>query len=194
MNNSMLITFGLILVLDNTAIFLWTSDVRTIATPYSGITFQILGIRLPLIGLGMLGVTLIVILALHLFLNRTLLGKSIRATAEHWEAANLVGINIDRTYLISCCISISLAGVAGTGTAVMYSISPGSGLEWLLIAMVVLVLAGMGNIKEVFLAGLLLGILEQVSVYFVGGHYRVVVGLVLFVSILILRPKGLFVR
>ncbi|MFC1863412.1 branched-chain amino acid ABC transporter permease [Thermodesulfobacteriota bacterium] len=194
MNSSMLITFGLILVMDNTAMLLWTSDVRTITTPYSGGTFQLLGVRLPLTGVAMLGVTIIVIFALHLFLNRTYLGKSIRATAENWEAANLLGINIDRTYLISCGISIALAGVAGTGTAVMYSISPGSGLEWLLIAMVVLVLAGMGNIKSVFFAGLLLGLLEQVSVYFVGGHYRSVVGLVLFVLILILRPKGLFVR
>jgi branched-chain amino acid transport system permease protein len=188
----MLITFGLILVIDNVVAFLWTSEPKTITTSYSGQVFEILDVRLPVMRLGVLGVTFIVIIALHLFLNRTYFGKSIRATAEDWEAASLLGINIGRTYLVASGVSIALAGTAGTTIALMYSITPYSGLEWLLTAFVVLVLAGLGNIKEVFIAGLLLGLVEQLSVFFIGGHFRAVVGLVIFVLILILRPQGLF--
>jgi len=194
MGNSMLITFGLALVLDNVGILLWTSEIRTVTTSYTGATFQLLGIRLPLISLAVLGLTLLAIVALHLFLNRTYFGKAIRATAQDWETANLTGVNIDHTYLVSCCISLALAGIAGTAVAMMYSITPSGGLEWLLTAMVVLVLAGLGNIKEVFIAGLLLGFVEQLSVFSIGGQYRAVVGLIVFVVILVLRPQGLFRR
>jgi branched-chain amino acid transport system permease protein len=192
LGNSMLITFGLILVLDNVCALLWTSDVKTITTPYSGKVFEFLNVRLPFISMAVMGVTLIVVIVLHLFLNRTYFGKSIRATAEDWEAASLLGINIGRTYLVACGISIALAGAAGTAVALMYSINPYGGLEWLLTAMVVLVFAGLGNIKGVFLAGLLFGVLEQLSVFFVGSHYRPVVGLGIFILILLMRPQGLF--
>jgi len=192
LGNSMLITFGLILVLDNVMCLLWTSDARGITTSYSKVIFELLGVRLPLISLAVIGVTLLVIIALHLFLNRTYFGKSIRATAQNWEAASLLGINIDRTYLVACGVSMALAGAAGSAVVLMYSITPYSGLQWLLTALVVLVLAGLGSIKGIFLAGVLLGIAEQASVFFIGGEYRSVVGLGIFVLILLLKPQGLF--
>jgi len=192
LGNSMLITFGLILVLDNVMCLLWTSDVRAVTTSYSKVVLELLGVRLPLISLAVIGITLIVIIALHLFLNRTYFGKSIRATAQNWEAASLLGINIDRTYLVACGVSMALAGAAGAAVALMYSITPYSGLQWLLRALVVLVLAGLGSIRGVFLAGVLLGVTEQVSVFFIGGEYRAVVGLGIFVLILLLKPQGLF--
>lgn len=194
LGNSMLITFGLILVLDNLVSFLWTSDVKTITAPYSGEVLQFLGIRVPITSLGVMGVTFVLVGALHLFLSRTYVGQSIKATAQDWEAASLLGININRTHLIACGLSVALAGAAGTAVVLMYSISPYSGLEWMLISMIVLVLAGLGNIRDVFLAGLVLGLLEQVGVFLLGGQYRAVVGLVLFVLILIIRPRGLFAR
>ena len=194
MNNSMLITFGLILVLDNSAVAFWTSDVRTVSTSYFGTTPELFGIKVPLTGLIIIGLTLLVIVGLHLFLSRTYLGKSIRATAQDWEAANLLGVNIDYTYLISCGISTALAGIAGTGVAVMYTLSPDIGLGWVLSAMVVMVLAGLGNIKEVFIAGLIMGILEQLSAVLMGGQYRGMVSLAVFILILVIRPQGLFKR
>lgn len=194
LNNSLLITFGLTLVLDNINALLWDTDSRTISTSYSGVVVDLVGVRLPLTRLAVVGVTLILIGGLHLLLNRTHFGKSIRAVTEDWEGASLVGINISRTYLASCGLSIALAGAAGVPLALVYSISPYDGLEWMLTAMVILVLAGLGNIWEVFIAGVLLGVIEQVSVFFVGGQYRAVVGLCIFVLILVLRPEGLFRR
>ena len=193
-NSSLIMAFGLILILDNTAIALWTTNIKILSTSYSGTMLKFLGVRLPLTGLIVVGITILAILALHLFLSRTYLGKSIRATAQDWEAASLLGVNIDRTYLICCGISLALAGLAGTAFAIMYPLSPDIGLRWVLFAMVVLVLAGLGNIKEVFLAGLIMSTLEQLSAVLIGGHYRGIASLAVFILILIFRPQGLFRR
>jgi len=193
-NNSMLITFGLLWVLDNAGILLWTSDMRRVTPSYFGAMFEIFDVRLPFIGLGVIGLALLVVFALHLLLTKTYFGKSVRATTQDWEAAKLMGINIDRTYLVTCGIGVALAGVAGTAIALMYSITPGGGLEWLLIALIVLVLAGLGNIKGILIAGVMLGLVEAVSVYVVGAPYRAAVGLAIIVLVLMFRPQGLFTR
>lgn len=195
-NSSLIMAFGLVLILDNTAIALWTTNIRMLNTSYNSIVFEVLGIRIPLTGLIVIGLTSLAILALHLFLSRTYLGKSIRATAQDWEAASLLGVNIDRIYLICCGISLALAGLAGTCLALTptYTLSPDIGLRWVLFAMVVLVLAGMGNIKEVFLAGLIMAMLEQLSSVAIGAEFRGVVSLAVFILILIFRPEGLFKR
>jgi branched-chain amino acid transport system permease protein len=192
--NSMLITFGLLWVLDNAATWLWTSNVRSITTSYTGEVLNIFGVKLPYTGLAGFGLALLVIFALHLLLTRTYFGKSVRATTQDPEAANLMGINIGRTYLISCGIAIMLAGVAGVVIVSSYSITPAGGLNWLLIAMIVVVLAGEENINGVFAAGLVLGLVEAVSVFVTGASYREVIGLVMFVLVLMFRPQGLFTR
>jgi branched-chain amino acid transport system permease protein len=192
--NSMLITFGLIWILDNVFTLIWTSDVRSIITSYTGATFNLLGIRLAYTGLAGLGISAIVIFLLNLLLNKTYFGKALRATTQDAEAATLSGINVHRTYLISCGIAVALAGVAGVVVVSSYSISTHSGLSWLLMALVVMVLAGEGKINAVFPAGLILGLLEAVSVFVTGASYREVIALIMFILILMFRPQGLFTR
>lgn len=185
--NSMLITFGFILVLDNAMQLVWSTDVRAIGTSYAGSALDFLGVRLPVTGLGVFGVALVVIVILHVFLKFTYMGKAIRATAELYDAASLVGINVRTTYLIACSIGVSFAGLAGSGVAIMYTLTPSGGIMWLLTAMVVLVLAGMGNIKGVIFGGLALGLLEQLGMWLLGGEYRVVVSLMVFVGVCLYR-------
>jgi branched-chain amino acid transport system permease protein len=191
-NSSLIMAFGLIMILDNSAIAAWTTNIKMLNTSYTGTMFDVLGIRIPLTGLIVLGVTMLAILALYLFLSRTYLGKSIRATAQDWEAASLLGVNIDRTYLICCGISIALAGLAGSCFTLMYPISPDVGLRWVTFAMVVLVLAGMGNIREVFIAGLIMAMLESLSSVAIGAAFRGIASLAVFMLILVFRPQGLF--
>jgi branched-chain amino acid transport system permease protein len=187
-NNSMLVGFGLTWILDNLAILFWTSDVRAVTPSYTGKVWHVLpGLRLSFVGLGIIGLALLVIFSLHLILTRTYFGKSVRATAQDRDAGNLMGVNVGRTYLIFFALSAALAGVAGAAAAVNYSIHPTVGFEWLLKAIVILVLAGFGKIGQVFMAGLLLGIAEGISVYFVGATYREVVGLIIFILVLLRR-------
>jgi branched-chain amino acid transport system permease protein len=190
--NSLLIGFGLSLVLQNLAIRLWTADERGITTFYSGWVLRLGEINLPWNRLGNFAVAFLLILALHLFLTRTYLGKGIRATAEDWQAATLMGIDIRRTYLLAFALGTALAGAAGTLVTVGYAVSPVIGLEWTLRALVVIVLSGLGSVMGTFLGGLLLGVAEATSVLYIGGAYREVVGLVLFVLVLLVRPQGLF--
>jgi branched-chain amino acid transport system permease protein len=192
--NSLLISFGLTLVLQNAAQALWSADERSVSSTLVGGGTVILGVAIPYTRLAALAVSLLVVLALHQLLKRTYFGKAVRATAEDWEAAAVAGINVQRTYLLTFGIGAALAGVAGTLVSVQYSIAPSIGLAWTLKALVVVVLAGLGSIFGAFLAGLALGVAEQLSVFVIGASYREVVGLVLFLLVLVLRPQGLFGR
>jgi branched-chain amino acid transport system permease protein len=107
---------------------------------------------------------------------------------QDWEAATLMGIDIQRVYLLAFVMGAGLAGVAGALVAVGYSTVPTMGLEWTLIALVVMVLGGLGSIIGTFVGGLVLGVTQS----FVGGTWREIVALLLFLLVLVLRPQGLF--
>jgi branched-chain amino acid transport system permease protein len=190
--NSLLIGFGLTLVLHTLAIHLWTADERAVTTAYAGAVIRIGTLAIPLVRLTSLVLAFAVLTALHLFLAKARWGRAIRATAEDWEAAALMGIPVGRTYLLAFALGTALAGIAGGLVSVSYSISPSIGLEWTLKALIVVVLAGLGSLFGCFAAGILLGLAEATSVVFLGGPYREVIGLVLFLIILVVRPQGLF--
>jgi branched-chain amino acid transport system permease protein len=190
--NTMLIGFGLTLILQNTALLLWTADDRGITTSYSGAAFTLLGVRFPYVRVAGLVISLVCLFALQQFLRRTYTGKAIRATVEDWEAASLVGINVKKVYLLSFLIGTALAGVAGTLVLVSFSVEPAMGMHWTLKSLIVMVLGGTGNFIGTFVGGILLGATESATAFFISGNYRQVVGLILFLLILIFRPQGLF--
>jgi ABC-type branched-subunit amino acid transport system permease subunit len=193
-DNSLLISFGLMLVLESLANLVWSPDERNITASYSGVTFGFMGLRVPYVGLLGLVTTAVLILALHLLLVKTYFGKSVRAASQDWESAVTVGVNIERTYFLSFAVGIALAGAAGSILSASYSFSPAISEGWSIKALIVLTLAGLGRIGGVFAAGLVLGIVEAVSVYFIGASYQQVVGLVLFILLLMFRPQGLFAK
>jgi len=192
--NSLLIGFGLALALHALAVRLWTADERSITTAYAGAVLTVWELKVPLVRLASLALAFVLILGLHVFLRRGRWGQAIRATAEDWEAALLMGIDVRRAYLLAFAVGTALAGAAGSLVSVGYSINPSIGLEWTLKALIVVVLAGMGSIVGTFFGGLLLGAAEAVSIVVVGGPYREVVGLVIFFCVLVARPEGLFTR
>src|ERR1044071_5147198 len=190
--NSLLIGFGLTLVLHTLAIRFWTADERAVTTTYAGAVLRMGAFAIPLVRLSSLVLGFAVLSALHLFLTKARWGRAIRATAEDWEAAALMGIPVGRTYLLAFALGTALAGIAGGLVSVSYSISPSIGVEWTLKALIVVVLAGLGSLLGSFAGGIVLGLAEATSVTFLGGPYREVVGLVLFLVLLLLRPQGLF--
>jgi branched-chain amino acid transport system permease protein len=193
-DTSMLVTFGLIWVLDNVMTLLWTPDTRTIITLYTGETLKFSGMRFSITGLGGLGVAVFVAIALYFILSRTYFGKHIRAATQDAEAASLCGINVHRIYLLSSGIAIALAGVAGVMVISTYSINASGGISWLLIAFVVMILAGEGNINAIIPAGVIFGLLEAGSVLVVGVPYRQAIALLVFIVVLMFRPQGLFAK
>ena len=193
-DTSMLVTFGLIWVLDNVMTMLWTPDTRTIITTYTGETLKVFGTRFSVTGLGGLCVAVLVALILYVVLSRTYFGKHIRAATQDAEAAGLCGINVNRVYLFSSGIAIALAGVAGVVIVSTYSINASGGISWLLIAFVVMILAGEGNINAIIPAGVVFGLLEAGSVLVVGVPYRQAIALLVFIIVLIFKPQGLFAK
>lgn len=190
--NTLLVGFGLSVILQNLALRFWTADDRGMTASYSAQAFTILGVRFPLVRLASLCTALVFLLALHLFLRKTYTGKAIRATVQDWEAATLMGIDIHKVYLLAFMLGAALAGVAGTLVAVNYSIEPSMGLNWTLKALIVMVLGGLGSITGTLVGGLVLGLTESATSLLLSNNYREVAGLVLFLLILVFRPQGLF--
>jgi len=190
--NTLLVAFGLSVILQNLALRFWTADERGISTSYAGIAFTFFGVRFPLVRVASLVVAVIFLIALQLFLRKTYTGKAIRATVQNWEAASLMGIDIHKVYILSFSLGAALAGVAGTLVTVNYSIQPAMGLGWTMKALIVMVLGGLGNIPGTFIGGLVLGVTESATSFFISSNYREVAGLILFLLVLIFRPQGLF--
>jgi branched-chain amino acid transport system permease protein len=189
---SLLVSFGLMLVLEHGSTLIWTSDEKSITPFYSGMSFELFkGFHVPLIGLAGGILAIIVILALHLFFSKTYFGKSVIAVSQDPEAAGLMGVNVKRAFLISFGLSICLGAIPSVLIG-LQAFSPSVGIAWFNKGIIVVMLGGLGNMYGVFPAGLFLGIVEAISVFFFGAPYREITGLVIFVLVLILFPRGLF--
>jgi branched-chain amino acid transport system permease protein len=194
LDKSLLITFGVIWMLDNLEILFWTPNSKSVITSYGFSTVNIFGAGLSYTGLIGLGLAVLAAVGLYIVLTRTYFGKHVRAATEDSGAASLSGVNVQRTYLISCGIAAALAGLAGIVVVTSYSVTPGSGLNWLLTAMVVVVLAGEGNITYLLPAGIVLGLIQSASTLFISPAYQQPIALIIFILIIIFRPHGLFAR
>jgi branched-chain amino acid transport system permease protein len=192
--NSLLVGFGLALSLHALAVRLWTADERAIPTSYEGAPILVGGLVIPPTRLASVVIALALIGLTHLFLVGTRWGHAVRAAAEDWESACLLGIDVRRAYLLAFALGTALAGAAGCLVAMGYSISPAIGFEWTFKALIVVVLAGLGSLFGTFVGGLVLGVAEAASALTFGGPYREVVGLLLFFCVLIARPQGIFNR
>ena len=190
--NTLLIGFGVGLILQNVALQLWTADIRAITPDYAGVAFTVLGVRFSIVRVASLVIAFVFLFALQLFLRRTYTGKAIRATVEDWEAATLMGINVHRVYLLAFVMGAALAGVAGTLVAVGYSVEPAMGMHWTLKALIVMVMGGVGSITGTLVGGIILGVAESATSILISGNYRQVVGLIIFILVLLVRPQGLF--
>ena len=188
--NSLLISFGLLLILSNLATLLWTADERAVTPSYAGLVVQFFDLRIPYLGIGAICFAVVVTILLDIFLTKTYFGKAIRAASQDHEAAAMMGINVGKTYLISFGIGVALAAMPGIVISVS-SFNPAVSFELTNKALVVIILAGVGSVYGVLLGGLALGVTEAIGVLFLGATYREVIGLVLFVLFLLLRPQGL---
>ena len=188
---SILATLGLSIVIQNVALMVWSADYRSIHSELtqSVITWGALRIPIPL--LIAFVVALVVTVLVFLFMHFTFPGKAIRAVASDRYAATLMGVNPQRLFAISFAIGSALVGVAGVLITPIYSVYPTVGGQFLLIAFVVVVLGGLGSLPGAVVGGLLVGLLEALSSYYIAPSMKEIVYLLAFIVILILRPNGL---
>lgn len=190
--NSLLLGFGLTLILQTAAVRLFSADDRGITTSYSSSVWQLGAVRFPFVRIAGLVAAVAAVILLEWFLKRTYWGKALRATSEDWTTAALTGIDIRRVYLLAFAVSAGLAGITGALIGLGFSVNPAIGLQWTLKALIVVVMAGLGSMRGTLLAGILLGLAEAFSSQFFSGTYREIVGLLIFLIVLSIRPQGLF--
>ena len=184
---ALLITFGISIALSNLFKLLFTSDPRNVSVEWLGITF-------PIVKSLLFGAALLIMLGLHLFLQRSRTGKSIRAAAQNRTAARIVGVDIHRTYAVTAGICIAVTAAAGAMLSPTQAIFPFMGPPFTLKAYTITALGGLGRIPGALMGGVVLGVTETMISRFVPGigtNLGVAISFVLLVLILILRPQGL---
>lgn len=191
-SNSLLIFFGLSFIFTNVASLLWTADIRGYS--YMTQVIQVAGVPLMYNRLLALGISLLVCLACYFLLQKTMLGKAIRALIQDREASQLVGINVSFIYVFSFCLAFAMAGLAGCLLSMFYEITPFMGMPYTIIAFIVIVLGGLGNIFGSLLGGFLLGLLETIGVSVTSPGLRPILTYSLFILIILIRPQGIFGR
>lgn len=186
------VTFALSLFLQNLFLVLFTSDFRSVRTPYATAAFELGPLYISWLRLAAFVASLALTAALVAFLRYSYMGAAIRATAQDRRSARLVGINVDRIYALTFALGCALVGAAGVLLSPLYAVNPYLGADLILIAFVAVVLGGMGSIAGATLAGLVIGVVESFSSYFFGGEMKQFVYFVVFMVILAFRPVGFF--
>lgn len=185
-----LTTVALSIVLQNLALLFFGPDERAIQTVSSSIQIGEIFISTTRL-IGFIGSILLVV-GLILFLKKTYLGKAIMAVAQDKRAASYVGINVDKVYMITFILSVMCVGVAGSLILPIFSVSPHIGTYLVLIAFVVVVIGGLGNINGVIPGGILIGVVEALSGYYLSVSWKEIIYFIIFLLVLSLRPAGLF--
>jgi branched-chain amino acid transport system permease protein len=189
--NSLMACFGLQFVIQNLAMLLWGGGLKGysyLAVPVN-IGGAVFGTNRLITLVYALGISLL----FYLFLTKTRTGKAIRAASQNATAAAIVGVNID--FVLSLCFALgaTLAGIAGCLVSMMYSIHTAMGLEYTVIALIVIVLGGLGSITGSLIGGFILGIIGSIMSYVEPGLILVAYYL-LFMLLLLIKPTGLMGR
>jgi branched-chain amino acid transport system permease protein len=189
--NSLVVTFGLAIVLQNVFLAFFSADFRLIMVPAATVlelpswsvlvtANQALLLVLSLLATGMV----------YLFLHRTFVGKALRATIQDREGAALAGIKVDRMQLIAFAVGGGLIGLAGPLYASNMYLYPAGGMEPTLIAIIITIAAGVGRTRSLLLGGWVLGLAESMAILLIGTSWRELISALILILILIWRPEG----
>ncbi|MGN6549061.1 MAG: branched-chain amino acid ABC transporter permease [Pararhizobium sp.] len=188
MLNTLLITFGLNVVITYLAQLVFSADFRTINPVYSGSHVQVAGITVPLVSLAAFVIAFVLAAALWTMLNRVPLGRAIRATSQNLTAARLYGVDPRSIYAVTFGIGAALAGVAGGLFGILTHLTPYMGASLTAKSFVIAILGGLTNPFYVIFGGLVVGIAESLASLYFGPTYSDVISFGLLVIILVVRP------
>jgi branched-chain amino acid transport system permease protein len=185
-------TVGLSIALQNVALVVWSGDFRVVRPWHSSVVLRVAGTAFNLSQVVAFAIAVGLTIALFAFMKWTHSGRVMRATAQDRDAATLMGIDTDRVYRLTFAIGIACVGAAGVLVAPLYSVYPTAGLQFVLLAYVVVVLGGLGDMVGALLGSLIVAAVEVVGSYFFGTAWKEIFYFVLFIAVLVFRPAGLF--
>jgi branched-chain amino acid transport system permease protein len=187
----LLVTLGLAIALSHAGDLIFGTRIKTIPKLADG--FLRIGVfSMPYHDIAIMAFSIAILIALELFLVKTSLGTALRAVSQDQVGAKLVGINLEKLYSFTFALSVGLAGISGILLAPKLFIAPFVGWEALFKAVVIVIFGGLGSIKGTLVSAFLLGILEGFVAMYIGMFYVQPIWFVLLVTVLYLRPRGLF--
>jgi branched-chain amino acid transport system permease protein len=189
--NGLMISIGLIFVLENLVIILWGVETKTIVPAFPGVIkfFDLVLARQRLF--AFLCSALLIIL-FFIFLSKTKLGKALRAIPQEREAAELMGINIDRITGFSFGLGCALAAIAGILLGSLFIVTPFMGERPLVKSFIIITLGGFGSIPGAVIGALIIGVLETLAAVFISSEWQDAFGFVILILVLMVKPMGLF--
>jgi branched-chain amino acid transport system permease protein len=190
--NEIFVSLGLIYIFENAALLIWGDRAQQIKSPFYGVSLDLTSISITYDRIVAVGVVVAVLVGFGLLLRKTKIGLAMRATSQINRTAMLMGINVDRIYLITFALGSALAAVAGGLYGIIFSFDSNTGAMPTIIAFAIIILGGLGSIRGAIVGGLLYGITEQLATLFMGGIWSSAVAFALLIVVLIIRPNGLF--
>lgn len=195
----LILTLGIALVLQNGAMILFGSEIISVRTPLSSDAWfmpvgDVMAIFLNKARIVSGAISVLVIIAVWYFIQRTTLGKSLRAAADNPEASIYMGIDVDRAHRVAFALGTAITALAGGLLATNYPFHPFVGLEYVIIMYAGVVLGGIGSILGAFWGGMAIGLVQQLSTIILPTQLQNATIFVFFLLIVILRPQGFFGR
>lgn len=185
------VSVGLLIALENLALFVFGADFRTVRS-FAGRAVRIGGVTVP-VGLFIAFIVSVLVSgALVVFVRRSRLGRATRAVTQDRMAATLMGVSTHRMYSLSFGISIACTGLAGTLLMPIKAVYPTVGIQFTLVAFVIVVLGGMGSMQGALIGGLVIGLVESLAGFYISPAYQQLAYFVVFIVVLLARPQGLF--
>jgi len=189
MLTSLLATYGVSIILINLGLLVFTADFKSVPVLQGSFAIGDVPVSEPRAVAGLISVVLTV--GVYLFLERSRLGKAIRAVSEHAQVASICGIDVRQIRMLTFGLASAMAAAAGVMLSVIYSFWPGSGIDFIQKCFAIIIIGGMGNFLGAFYGGILLGVVESFVGAFVSTQWGEAMAYVLLVAVLLIRPTGL---
>lgn len=189
MLTSLLATYGVSIILINVGLLIFSADFKSVPVLQGSFGIGELAISKPRAVAG--AISLILTVAVYLFLERTRLGKAVRAVSEHAQVAQICGIDVRKIRMLTFGMAAAMAGAAGVMLSIIYSFWPGSGADFIQKSFAIIIIGGMGNFIGAFYGGILLGVVEAFVGGFISTQWAEAVAYLLLVTVLLIRPTGL---
>jgi branched-chain amino acid transport system permease protein len=188
----MLATVALSVIIQNAAILLWDPSPKTIKHIFSPLPLTLGPIHVVSIRVfaGLVAVALIV--GSHLLIQKTRIGRAMRATFQDTDMARLAGVDVDRIYMFTFAFGAALAGASGTLLGAVFWVYPAMGDLAALKSFAVVIMGGLGNFLGAIVGGLLMGVSESLGAGYISSGYKDAIGFILIILLLLWRPQGLF--
>jgi len=190
--NEIFVSLGLIYIFENIAMLIWGASSKQVVSPFYGMSVSLPGLSITYDRVIAVFVVVVSLVIFGLLLWKTKIGLAMRATSQRNTTAMLMGINVQKVYMLTFAIGAALAAVAGGLYGVIYPFDYQVGALPTIIAFAIIIMGGLGSIKGAIIGGLLYGITEQLATLFLGGTWGSAVAFTLLIVVLVIRPNGIF--